>query len=111
MKNNTFGWDRRLFVGGAAVVAIASCYIGAIGYGALKKCNDLDIEAGLPSDLQSLIRIGNSYLNEHTKNGKLDPLDEVVFDETELRLNQYRLRRPTSFAGDKSTSPRRLRAM
>ena len=85
MKNNTFGWDRRLFVGGAAVVAIASCYIGAIGYGALKKCNDLDIEAGLPSDLQSLIRIGNSYLNEHTKNGKLDPLDEVVFDETESR--------------------------
>ena len=85
MKDKTFGWDRRFFVGGAAVVAFASFYIAAVGRGALKKCNDENVEAGLPSDLQSLIRIGNSYLNEHTKNGELDSLNEVPFDETETR--------------------------
>ncbi len=84
MKDNTFGWDRRLFVGGAAVV-VASFYIAAVGRGALKACNYVDVEAGLPSDLQSLIRIGNSYLNEHTKGGELDSLDEVLLDETETR--------------------------
>ena len=49
------------------------------------------VEAGLSSDLQSLIRIGNSYLNEHTKNGEPDTLDEALFDETETRSGQYRL--------------------
>ena len=43
------------------------------------------LRPALPSDLQSLIRIGNSYLNEHTKNGELDTLDEVFLDETETR--------------------------
>ena len=85
MKNNTFGWDRRFFVGGAAVVAVASFYIAAVGRGALKACDYEDVGMGLPSDLQSLIRIGNSYLNEHTKSGELNFLDEVVLDETETR--------------------------
>jgi hypothetical protein len=85
MKDNIFGWDRRFFVGGAAVVAVASFYIAAVGRGALKACDYEDVEAGLPSDLQSLIRIGNSYLNEHTKNGELDSRDEVLLDETETR--------------------------
>jgi hypothetical protein len=84
MKDNTFGWNRRFLVGGAAV-AVASFYIAAVGRGALKACNYENVEAGLPSDLQSLIRIGNSYLNEHTKNGELDTLDEVLLDETETR--------------------------
>ena len=83
MKDNTFGWNRRLFVGGAAVVAIASFYIAAVGRGALKACSYEDVEASLPSDLQSLIRIGNSYLNENGKDGELDILDEVFLDETE----------------------------
>jgi hypothetical protein len=85
MKDNIFGWNRRFFVGGAAVVAVASFYIAAVGRGALKACDYEDVEAGLPSDLQSLIRIGNSYLNEHTKNGELDSLEEVLLDETETR--------------------------
>jgi hypothetical protein len=83
MKDKTFGWNRRIFVGGAAVVAVASLYIAAVARGALKTCNYEDVDAALPSDLQSLIRIGNSYLNEHTKNGELDTLDEVLLDETE----------------------------
>jgi hypothetical protein len=83
MKDNIFGWDRRLFVGGAAVLAAASFYVAAVGRGALKACNHEPIEGDLSSDLQSLIRIGKSYLNEHAKNGKLDFLDEVLFDETE----------------------------
>jgi hypothetical protein len=83
MKDNAFGWDRRFFVvGGAAVAAVLSFYMAAVGRGALKKCNHEDVEAGLPSDLQSLIRIGNSYLNEHAKNGELDSLNETLLDET-----------------------------
>ena len=66
-------------------MAVASFYIAAVGRGALKACNHGNVEAGLPSDLPSLIRIGNSYLNEHTKNGELDTLDEVFLDETETR--------------------------
>lgn len=85
MMNNTFGWNRRFFVGGAAVVAAASFYIAAVGRGALKACNYEDAEAGLPSDLQSLVRIGNSYLNEHTKDGEPDTPDELFLDETETR--------------------------
>jgi hypothetical protein len=85
MKDNTFGWNRRFFVGGAAVVAVASSYMAAVGRGALKACNYEDVEAGLPSDLRSLIRIGNSYLNEHTKNGELNSLDEVLLDETDTK--------------------------
>jgi hypothetical protein len=86
MKDNTFGWNRRLFVGGAAGVAVASFYLAAVARGALKTCNYEDVDAALSSDLQSLIRIGNSYLNEHTENGELDTLDEVLLDETETRL-------------------------
>ena len=71
MKDNSVGWNRRFFIGGAAVVAVASFYIAAVGRGAFKACNHENIEAGLPLDLRSLIRIGNSYLNEHTKNGEL----------------------------------------
>ena len=86
MKDYTFGWNRRLFVGGAAAVMVAaSFYIAAVGRGALKACNHEDVEGGLPSDLQSLIRIGNCYLTEHAENGKLDSLDEVLLDETETR--------------------------
>ena len=85
MNNNTFDRDRRFFVGGVAVVAAASFYMAALGRGALKACDYEDVGLGLPSDLEPLIRIGNSYLNEHTKNGELDSLDEVVFDETETR--------------------------
>jgi len=84
MKDNTFGWNRRLFVGGA-VVAVASLYIAAVGRGALKACSYEDVGADPPSDLQSLIRIGNSYLNENRKNGELDTLDELLLDETETR--------------------------
>jgi hypothetical protein len=87
MKDNTFSWNRRLFVGGAAGVAVASFYLAAVARGALKACNYEDVDAVLSSDLQSLIRIGNSYLNEHTENGELDTLDEVLLlDETETRL-------------------------
>jgi hypothetical protein len=85
MKDNRFDWNRRFFVGGAAVVAVASFYIAAVGRGALKACNHENVAAGLSSDLQSLVRIGNSYLNEHTKNGELDPVDEVFLDETKTR--------------------------
>jgi hypothetical protein len=86
MKDNTFGWNRRLFVGGAAGVAVALLYLAAVARGALKACNREDVGAVLSSDLQSLIRIGNSYLNEHTENGELDTLDEVLVEETETRL-------------------------
>jgi len=84
MKDDTFGWNRRFFVGGAAAATIASIYIAAVARGALKACS-YEPEAGLPSELQSLIRIGNSYLNQHTQNGELDTLDEALFDETETR--------------------------
>ena len=84
MKGNSFGWSRRFFVGGATV-AVASFYVAAVGRGALKACNYEDVEAGLPSDLQSLIRIGNSYLNEHTTNGEPDTADGLLFEETETR--------------------------
>jgi hypothetical protein len=79
MKDNIFGWDRRFFVGGVAVVAVASFYMAAVGRGALKACDYED------ADLEPLIRIGNRYLNEHIKNGELDLLDKVVLDETETR--------------------------
>lgn len=85
MKDNSVGWNRRFFIGGAAVVAVASFYIAAVGRGAVKACSYENDDAGLPSDLRSLIRIGNSYLNEHTKNGELDTLEEVFLDETETR--------------------------
>ena len=85
MKDDTFGRNRRFFVGGAAAVTIASFYIAAVTRGALKACSYEDVEAGLPSELQSLIRIGNSYLNERTKNGELDTLEEALLDETEIR--------------------------
>jgi hypothetical protein len=84
MKDDTFGWNRRFFVGGAAVATIASFYLAAVARGALEACS-YEVEAGLPSELQSLIRIGNSYLNEHTQNGELETLDEALFDETETR--------------------------
>jgi hypothetical protein len=83
MRDDTFGWNRRFFVGGAAAVTIASVYMAAIARGALKPCSYEDVDAGLPSELLSLIRIGNSYLNEHAKSGELDTLDEVLLDETE----------------------------
>ena len=86
MNDNTVGWNRRLFLGGAAGMAVASLYLAAVARGALKACNYEDVDAVLSSDLQSLIRIGNSYLNEHTENGELDTLDEVPLDETETRL-------------------------
>ena len=86
MKVNTFGWNRRLFVGGAAGVVVASFYLAAVARGALKACDYEDVDAILSSDLQSLIRIGNSYLTEHTENGELDTLEEVLLDETETRL-------------------------
>jgi len=85
MNNNTFGWDRRFFVGGVAVVAVASFYMAAVGRGALKACDYEDVGVDLPSDLEPLIRIGNRYLNEHIKNDELDLLDKVVLDETETR--------------------------
>ena len=84
MKDNSVGWNRRFFIGGA-VVAVASFYIAAVGRGAFKTCGHENIEAGLPLNLRSLIRIGNSYLNEHTKNGELDILDDVFLDEAETR--------------------------
>ena len=83
---NTFGWNRRLFVGGAAVAA-TSLYLAAVARGVLKACNYGDVDAVLSSDLQSLIRIGNSYLSEYTENGELETPDEVPLDETETRLD------------------------
>jgi len=85
MKDSSFGFNRRFFVGGAAVVAAASFYIAAVARGALKACSYEDVEVGLPSELQSLVRIGNSYLSEHTKDGELDTLEGALFDETETR--------------------------
>lgn len=85
MKNNIFSWNRRLFVGSAASAVIASLYAAAVGRGALKACNYSDVEAGLPLDFQSLVRIGNSYLNEHIKNGEPNTPDKLIFDETETR--------------------------
>ena len=82
MKDNTFDWNRRIFIGGAAGAVAASFYLAAVARGALKACNYDDVDAVLSSDLQSLIRIGNSYLNEHTENGELDTLD----DEVDARL-------------------------
>src|SRR4029078_5063239 len=85
MKDTSVGWNRRFFIGGAAIVAVASFYIAAVGRGALKACGYENIEAGLPLEMRSLIRIGNSYLNEHTNNGELDILDDVFLDEAETR--------------------------
>ena len=82
MKDNTFGWNRRIFIGGAAGVAVASFYLAAVARGALKVCSYDDVDVVFSSDLQSLIRIGNSYLNEHTENGELDSLG----DETDTSL-------------------------
>ena len=82
MKDDTFGGNRRFFVGGAAAATIVSFYIAAVARGALKACS-YEVEAGPLSELQSLIRIGNSYLNEHAKDGEPDTLDEELFDETE----------------------------
>ena len=82
MKDDTFGWNRRFFVSGAAAATIASFYIAAVARGALKACS-YEVEADPLSELQSLIRIGNTYLNEHTKDGELDTLDEALFEETE----------------------------
>jgi hypothetical protein len=81
MKDNTFGWNRRIFIGGAVGVAVAS-YLAAVARGALKVCSYDDVDVVFSSDLQSLIRIGNSYLNEHTENGELDSLG----DETDTSL-------------------------
>jgi len=85
MKDYTFGLSRRFFVGGAAVAAVASFYFAAVGRGALKACHQEDIGSAPPSDFQSLIKIGNSYLNENTRNGELDTLDELFLDESETR--------------------------
>jgi hypothetical protein len=82
MKDDTFGWNRRIFIGGAVGVAVASFYLAAVARGALKVCSYDDVDVVFSSDLQSLIRIGNSYLNEHTENGELDTLD----DETDTGL-------------------------
>lgn len=82
MKDDTFGWNRRFFVGGAAAATIASFYLAAVARGALKACS-YEPEVGRPAELQSLIRIGNSYLKEHAQNGELNTLDEALFDETE----------------------------
>jgi hypothetical protein len=83
MKNDTFGWSRRFFVGGAAAVTIASFYIAAVARGALQPCDYAGVEAALPSELQALIRIGNIYLNEQGKNEELDTLEEILLNETE----------------------------
>jgi len=98
MKNNTFRWNRRLFIGGAAGVAITSVYLGAVTRGVLKACENVH-PVLLSGDLESLIRIGSSYLNEHTQNHAfrsrgepklnlllLNILDEPWLDETEMRL-------------------------
>jgi len=81
MKKRRVGMSRRILIGGAALAATAAIYMAAIGRGALKACY-ADGEAALPADLQSLVRIGNSYLYEHSKNGKLDPRDELFLQET-----------------------------
>lgn len=81
MKNDTFGWSRRFLVGGAAAATIASLYVAAVARGALKACS-YEVEGGPSSELQSLIRIGNIYLNEHRNSGEPDNLDEAFFDET-----------------------------
>jgi hypothetical protein len=83
MKDYTFGLSRRFIVGGIA--AAASFYLAAVGRGALKACHQEDIGSAPPSDFQSLIKIGNSYLNDSTRNGELDTLDELFLDETETR--------------------------
>ena len=80
MKNYTFGSTRRFFIGGAAVAAAGSFYLAAVGRGVLKACHQEDVELAL-SDLQSLIRIGNSYLNGH----EADTLDEAFVDETDAK--------------------------
>lgn len=85
MRDNKFDWSRRLFVGGATVAAAASLYAAALGRGALRACDYEDFEAGLPSDFQSLIRIGNSYLNEYAKNVELDTSSELFPAGTESR--------------------------
>jgi hypothetical protein len=82
MKENTFGLSRRLFIGGVSVATVASLYVAAVGRGALKACNYEDVQIGLLSDFQSLIRIGNSYLNGHT-NAALNSADELFLSETE----------------------------
>jgi hypothetical protein len=84
MKDNTFGWNRRIVIGGAAGVAVASFYLAAVARGALKACNYDNVDAVFSSDLQSLIRIGNSYLNEHTENGELDTLDDETDSVAEI---------------------------
>ena len=86
MKDNASGWNRRLFVGAAASVAVASLYLAAVARGALKACKYEDVDPVLSSDLQSLIQIGNSYLNELTENGEPDTVDEVLLEATETRL-------------------------
>jgi len=87
MKENIFDWRRRRFVGSAAAAAVMSLYAAAIGRGALKACNYEDVEAGLPLDFQSLIRIGNSYLNEHSKNGELTASNELFLDQEPSSAN------------------------
>jgi hypothetical protein len=83
MSDKASGWNRRFLVGGAAATTLSLFYVAAVTRGALKACSYEDFEVETPFALQSLIRIGNSYLNEHTKNGELDPLDEALLDETE----------------------------
>jgi hypothetical protein len=80
MKNYTFGSSRRVFIGGAAVAAAGSFYLAGVGLGVLKGCHQEDVGLAL-SDLQSIVRIGNSYLNEHESN----VLEETLADEMDAK--------------------------
>lgn len=88
MKDETLGGSRRFFVGGAAAATLVSFYLAAVARGALKACSH-ELEASPSAELQSLIRIGHSYLNERAKNGELDILDGELFNETEIGSKNF----------------------
>ncbi len=72
--------NRRLFVGGGIVLAVATLYMGAVGRGALKACGEVRGNAELPPDVQPLIQIGKAHLKDLARKGEPAMLNDVFLD-------------------------------
>lgn len=76
--------NRRLFIGGGVVVAVAVLYMGAVGRGALKACSPVRDNADLPPDVEPLIQIGKVHLNDLKQAADPTALNAAFLDARDI---------------------------
>lgn len=76
--------NRRLFIGGGVVAAVAALYMGAVGRGALKMCGEVRADVDLPPDVQPLIQIGKIHLKDLARKGDPNALNDTILDARDI---------------------------